>query len=124
MLESDFWAQIKRYLDRRDDIEAIRIETGGTINGFPDVLLIRNKITYYVELKISNNHKFRIEPGQLSFARRMSAKIPYCVLAKDKGDDCFKVFTVKGFDNPRLVYSTRILSRAIEHVCDESRIRC
>lgn len=67
--ESAVWKTLSRILDKHmpdDKWATVRIETGATILGFPDVLFLRNGKATFIELKKAQGNQVNLSPQQVN----------------------------------------------------------
>lgn len=69
MLESNVWKKLYKYirLHKPSGNWIIqRIETGGTVRGFPDVLFLEDGRAIFIELKVVKGNKVMLSPEQVN----------------------------------------------------------
>ena len=75
MRESSLWNRFKdelekaRRLEQNMNYELLRIETGSTMRGFPDVLYLCDGTAIFIELKVCKGNTVDITPFQVNFHR-------------------------------------------------------
>lgn len=73
MRESSLWDKFRgevekaRRLEQNMNYELLRIETGSTMRGFPDVLFLADGTAIFIELKVCKGLSVDITPYQVNF---------------------------------------------------------
>lgn len=66
--EAKLWKRIKPWFNRHG--VATRIENTAT-SGFPDVCFVAHQTTFFIELKIADGYRIKLQPFQIAFHTRL-----------------------------------------------------